>query len=318
MSGFQPGAVTIEIEKVGLAPLTRTVAIDRDGRADAVEAPVEGDDLRLRFVATGRLEGVVRDDSRGISGAYIEVPYASRAGAETGPDGRYRLGGVEPGLQVVRLQLTRRTDVGRVSSVWTRRVEISPDEVTRVDFDCSSSRRVDLVVHVLDRRDDDDPYRDFLGIRRIESDGGNGFHAGFIDEQGLTMVPYLQPGHYRFGNDVGRIFDLTRPGHVELDYRHAPGGVEGAVVDGVTGAPVSQAWFSLIRVDADGDFPPQPRGFHVGTDGSFDVDNVMPGPYRVTVISARRTSLRDVDATHHGRRPTSPRDSGSSFNRASR
>jgi len=252
----------------------------------------------------GSIAGVVTSDVDGspIAGVYVEAQNndaSSLAGATTGPDGTYRIDGLRAGAHRVHF-LTYGTPY--ISEYWNNSssyfgsttVDVQEGAVVAgIDAGLSAGASISGVV----TREDGTP----VASSPVWANGANGgFSSGFTDSSGAYTIPGLAADSYvvqfqgtwdglvgEYWNNAADYFSATRVsvaagGAVTgIDAVLSAGGsVQGMVTKASDGSAVTNGWVAVL--DANGNMVAQAG---VSIDGTYRIDGIRPGDYKVKFSS---------------------------------
>jgi hypothetical protein len=325
--GLPPDSYSLRVEKTGFVTLPGETSPDHRialGPGDRKE------NIQLKLTPVGEVSGRVTD-ADGEPMEFVSVVAAGRDPAAssdtvTGADGRFRIARLSPGRYWIvarppgfRLPPEVRTDgsaevhyaqtyapssLGRAGAM---RVDVPPGgEVSGVEVRLLQTPIISLSGKVLgypagNRRD----------FGQVQLSGPDGSESGYdIQPDGSFRIWRPDPGKYRLTavlNQVGAQRFGVAPVEIEVGESnienielpavlpmHISGRLEYADRQAMPPKPAAQGQMqpSLLLSDIDGDNGPGYAG--IGTDGSFQWENVDPGRYLVDVSwdGAYVTSLR--------------------------
>ncbi|KJL25785.1 Cna protein B-type domain protein [Microbacterium azadirachtae] len=254
----------------------------------------------------GSIAGVVTNEADGspIAGIFVQAQNddaSSIAGATTGPDGSYRIDGLQPGAHRVHF-LTLGTSY--ISEYWNNATSYFQAAVvyvqdgvvaTGIDAALSSGGTISGVV----TREDGTPV---VGepVSAAASGLGGGFSSAITDSSGAYTIQGLPADSYvvnfsttwdglvgEYWNDAADYFSATRVpvaagGAVTgIDAVLTAGGsVQGVVTKASDGSVVANGWVAVL--DANGNSVAQGV---LSPDGTYRIEGIRPGDYKVKFSS---------------------------------
>lgn len=256
----------------------------------SVEVPADRDpaDLLVRLSRGGTLTGTVRDASKApVEGASIVAMLGMMEGeprdAMTGPDGVYKFERLAPGTYGV----IRAPGRGRiVLGMGMKQAVVRDGETTVLDFDEKAAitlrgrvlrggKSVPGAVLVFAQGAGAFP----MGtVKTTQSNADGGYEIG-LDAAGEYTVIVQTDGAFRGGAPV-RIQVPDEPEPVR-DVVVSVGGIAGRVVDS-SGKPLPGVMVSARRDGASPNDPTAGSGSGTRPDGTFSIESIAPGTYRVT------------------------------------
>ena len=293
----------------GLEPRSYNVAAqhpDFSPNETTVEVPSDQDpgEITVRLSRGGTLTGVVRDAAKApVAGANIMVMKGfggELQSAATGPDGRYTIEKLSPGAY----SAIRQPDDGRIIlGMGMKQVTIEEGKVTTLDFDEAAKHQVSG--RVLRGG------KPVGNVTVIFYQGGAGMTGGMkstsADAEGRFTVGLDAPGSYTVAASGGMMFGGSQTTIVvpdaptaTIDVHLKSGAIPGRVVD-PDGKPVSGAFVIARREGGEGASSAQSAA-----DGSFTIEGVEDGAYRVTASAQGFASTEPVVVTVAPEKGTAP------------
>jgi len=223
----------------------------------------------------------------------------------TGPQGQVDIGGLAPGLYRIRSQ-------GRNTSSQKNVIQIGSGTTGVVDAGATSASMASISIDI--DKEDEEGRRAFgvelrnmeTGVRFSSFDGNMfmapGFRRGTADRESQPISLQVPPGRYEIdlvgrggayltgtsakGAEVKGRFLTVRAGNVTLTLHTAKGYASMTGIATAEGKSVAGAIVLLVPAGLD-----DPGAFTAlvkdqsNTDGSFDLNNIVPGPYILIAVN---------------------------------
>jgi carboxypeptidase family protein len=291
LAHLSPGSHVLRALHPEKAPaFTRPLELEAGGAREGVE---------LRLEAGGGVRGRVRGERGEPLANHLIIVSVSDFDprrrmtyglAVTDPEGRYEVGNLLPGFQVVLW-------IGPVDRAYERTAKgVLPVVVRRgafetIDFGGKEPEGGVLAGRVLDARGAPLPGL-AVSIQRSGDKSPTGWRTAPVDPDGTYRFAGLQPGRYGIcaGGDSGPNFvvveevDVAAAGETRRDIVLAEGAISGAVLDAATGRPVAGAVLLLERTEAPGVEGKFAGKVMTDLEGRYRFPFLAAGIYGVTAI----------------------------------
>jgi hypothetical protein len=259
------------------------------GRSALARLELEGSpwpEVVLHLGETFFVEGTVLDDARRpVPGAYVSAILSGThiwpQRARTGPDGRYRLGPVEPGLHVFQLSAERHLSVYGLEHALA--AGSGP-----VDFTLKRAASVEGTVVDTAGRPLAQVELSLLRPGRANPRHGNTAAYALSDEAGRFVLDATEPGSYLLDIQDASVLpeqlQVQAPAEGVRVVLRRGGSVSGTFTD-EQGLPLTQGWVELWDLGGTGGAV---RKGHVDQEGRFLLRGVAPGHYMLeaTLLAA--------------------------------
>lgn len=295
-----PGRYDVSVRPSG-AP--RSPFADAAARGGVTLSVSEGSvvERQFRLERGVRLTGVVRERGRGVPGAQLSLRARDPRGrstreVRTDASGRFTVPDVQPGDYRVQVRL----QVGTESYIAVDRPAPIPRvREHRIDVDVPDAE-IAGAVRVPD--DAPDGVRPRIRIRQLDATPPLA-RGQLVERDGTFAFRHLEPGRYELVVDAGTGWAGTIHGPLRVGASGVVRGVEvrleagvavrGRVIDS-SGSGVAAASVQLIPRGEHAKTPP--RSVRTQRSGSFVIEHVTPGAYRMRAVRRNWTSTtRDVD-----------------------
>jgi len=294
IDGLEPRSYNVNTNQPDYSPAT--------GRVE-VTADQDVDDFVVRLSKGGTLTGLVRDaQKQPLPGVQVLVAKMPMSGGPqtttTGSDGRYTLDKLPPGDYIVM----KAPAPGQPMMLSSGMKQASVAEGITTEFDLDDASKINLSGRVL-RAGQPVPGATIL----LSADGSAGgpsvdVKTAQADDAGRYQVGLDTAGRYDATVSAGGMsFDRGRAITIDVPDQPAPvvditlksSGISGRVTD-ADGKAVGSA--SVTAVAIEGDKSAQPFRAHSEVDGTYRMENVDPGTYKLTAAASgfRNAELASV------------------------